>query len=41
MQSRSRLRVQDDINENSTLHPIALGKTFNPLAQSKGAVVGC
>jgi len=24
MQSRSRLRVQDDMNENSTLHPIAL-----------------
>jgi len=23
MQSRSRLRVQDDVNENSTLHPIA------------------
>jgi len=25
MQSRRRLRVQDDMNENSTPHPIALG----------------
>jgi len=34
MQSRSRLRVQDDMNENRTLHPIALPENLCVLSSA-------